>query len=93
MYVYHTPEMALPDGPLVKGCIANIGIPSLFSYFYFDDFLRFSTFSGFWCQPTVDQPTVSQPTVDNGGESVAVAVGVSDRWRATGETRHVTNDM
>ena len=44
------------------------------------------TFLCFCSQPTVDQPTGKQSTVDNGEGSVAVAVGVSDRY-------HMTHDM
>ena len=76
--------------PLVKGCIANIGIPSIFLLlFLFQYFFKVFICLLFLSQFTVDQPTVNQPTdstdsttdstVDNGGESVAVAVGVSDR--------------
>ena len=47
----------------VKGCIANFGLQShkLISSLCFDDFLRFSIFSGFW-----KHPYVNQPNVDNG---------------------------
>ena len=41
--------------------------------------LFFLIFSGFRAQLTVEKPTVNQLTVDNGGGSVAVAVGISDR--------------
>ena len=48
-------------------------------------FVGFFNFFVFWSQPTVDRPTVNQPTVDNGGGSVAVTVGVSDRCWVTGD--------
>ena len=45
-----------------------------------------SQFLGFQSQPSVDQHTVKKPTGDNGGGSVAVAFGVSDRCHVTGHT-------
>ena len=42
---------------------------------------------GFWfCKPVI----ISELS---GGGSVAVAVGVSDSWQVTGDTRHVTRDI
>ena len=46
--------------------------------FRFADFLRFSSFSGFWSHPTVDQPTVVNGGVRR-GLSVAVAAIVCDK--------------
>ena len=49
--------------------------PSYMVFFFFrlDNFLRYSTYSGFRNHPTVEHPTVSQPTVDNGGVSRGIS--------------------
>ena len=42
-------------------------------------FFLFFFWGGVLEPASVDQPNVNQPTVDNGGGSLALAVGVSDR--------------
>ena len=80
LWQFKTPTSRCPGGFWLKG-ISLILAWKKYNYFFlffpFNDFLGFSTFSGFWSQPTVDIGGVSR------GGSVAAAVGLSDRWHTT----------
>ena len=71
---------------LVKGCISQLCLQSHnFRCFMTCDTYRFEIF-GSWPPLTANDWEVSR------GRSFVVAVGVSDRWQVTCDTRHVTCD-